>query len=76
MRTRSQTKFVSFTDEEIVLFHDTIDFDAASNAWKANKVSKGNGTYTYACEGKKRDGCKCSLPVSGRTDFCRRHIGK
>jgi hypothetical protein len=67
MRTRSQTKYVSFTYEE------TIDFDAASNAWKANKVSKGNGTYTYACYGIKRDGHKCSLPVCGRTDFCRRH---
>jgi hypothetical protein len=24
-----------------------IDFDEASTAWKANKKSKGNGTYRY-----------------------------
>jgi len=26
-----------------------IDFDGASNAWKANKKSIGNGQYKYIC---------------------------
>ena len=57
MQTRSQTKRVNFELEV------NIDFDGASEAWKANKVSKGNGTYTYACKTIKQNGCKCSLSV-------------
>lgn len=64
-RSRSQT-----------IFTFDIDFDDASNAWKANKVPKGNGTYTYACEAIKLDGCKCSQPVHENTNYCRRHVKK
>ena len=55
MLTRSQTKRVNFILD--------IDFDGASEAWRANKISKGNGTYTYACKTIKQNGCKCSLSI-------------
>jgi len=63
MRTRSQSKHAEFI----------IDFDFASESWKANKISKGNGTYVYACIAIKLNGCKCSQSVSKNTDFCIRH---
>jgi hypothetical protein len=44
MQTRSQTHHVTFLDEH---FPIDIDFDAASAAWKQNKISIGNGSYIY-----------------------------
>lgn len=66
MRTRSQRHLQEYLDD--------IDFDDASTAWKANKVSKGNGTYGYCCKAIKRDGNQCSHEILGRTDYCKRHI--
>ncbi len=62
MLTRSQTKQQLFT----------IDFDEASNAWKANKKSTGNGCYKYVCcTVKNRKQCtkKC-LPGE---NYCKTH---
>jgi hypothetical protein len=50
-----------------------IDFDAASAAWKANKVPKGNGTYAYKCNGILRSGDTCSQKAVANCDFCKRH---
>ena len=47
MNTRSQTKY-----ENSSLYEVDIDFDDASEAWKQNKLSIGNGSYRYLC--KKR----------------------
>jgi hypothetical protein len=72
MQTRSQTlKQMHQISYQYVV---NIDFDAASEAWKSNKISKGNGTYTYKCQAMKRDGCPCSQGVSGWSDYCRRHL--
>jgi len=70
MQTRSQT-LKSFAQYAV-----NIDFDGAEKAWKSNKISKGNGTYTYRCHAIKRDGCPCSQGVSGWSDYCRRHVKK
>lgn len=67
MQTRSQTRNQSQQQYSV-----DIDFDGASEAWKANKVAKGNGTYAYRCEAIKKDGCGCSQMVSGGS-FCKRH---
>lgn len=40
MQTRSQTRYEK---KEVY----TVDFDAASAAWKQNKRSTGNGCYVY-----------------------------
>jgi hypothetical protein len=47
MNTRSQTKYNNGS-----LYEVSIDFDGASEAWKQNKISIGNGSYRYLC--KKR----------------------
>jgi hypothetical protein len=69
MKTRSQTKY-----ENSALYEVNIDFDAASEAWKANKMSIGNGSYRYICckRGKNNNICisKC-LPGE---DYCRVHL--
>lgn len=69
MKTRSQTKY-----EKSTLYEVNIDFDAASEAWKANKKSIGNGSYKYVCakRGKKNNYCisKC-LPGE---NYCRTHL--
>jgi hypothetical protein len=49
MKTRSQTKYKNST-----LFEVNIDFDSASEAWKANKKSIGNGMYKYVFEKKEK----------------------
>jgi hypothetical protein len=65
MQTRSMTKRVQFAVD--------IDFDGASNAWKANKVPKGNGTYGYKCEKIQRNGEPCSHIAAPWSDCCKRH---
>ena len=69
MKTRSQTKY-----ENSALYEVNIDFDAASEAWKANKMSIGNGSYRYICckRGKNNNICisKC-LPGE---DYCKVHL--
>ena len=42
MKTRSQTNY-----ENSALYEVNIDFNEASEAWKANKRSIGNGSYKY-----------------------------
>ena len=42
MDTRSQTTY-----EKNALYEVNIDFDEASEAWRANKKYIGNGTYKY-----------------------------
>ena len=72
MKTRAMIKRAELPVE--------IDFDEASSAWKANKVSKGNGTYGYKCEKLLRNGKPCAhiaVPsLMGGADFCKRHKGK
>ena len=61
MQTRSQTTTVQ------------IDFDEASAAWKANKIPKGNGTYTYRCSAILRSGGPCTQPAQCHKETCKRH---
>jgi hypothetical protein len=65
MQTRSMTKRVQFSVD--------IDFDGASKAWKANKVSKCNGTYGYKCERLTKKGEPCSQIACPFSDFCKKH---
>ena len=69
MQTRSQTRLLNDSRYTV-----EIDFDGASEAWKANKIPKGNGTYAYRCCGLKRDGFPCTQMVSGTSDYCKRHL--
>jgi hypothetical protein len=39
------------------------DFDDASECWKQNKKSVGNGMYVYICEAVCKNGKKCNKKV-------------
>ncbi len=69
MQTRSQTRQLAERKYTV-----DIDFDGASEAWKANKISKGNGTYVYKCDAIKQDGLPCCQMVSGSSNYCKRHL--
>ena len=61
MRTRSKVLSVE------------IDFDEASAAWKANKVSQGNGPSAYRCCSILRNGEPCSQKSITNSEFCKKH---
>jgi hypothetical protein len=69
MDTRSQSKY-----NNSALYKVEIDFDEASEAWKQNKISIGNGSYRYLCKkrGIRNNICvkKC---VQGQ-EYCRVHL--
>jgi hypothetical protein len=71
MQTRSQTKIKSQSKS---LYEVNIDFDGASEAWKANKKSIGNGSYKYICCVVKANGEKCGIKCIPNEDCCKRHI--
>ena len=52
MKTRSQTKHPNVNEKQ-QLYEVNIDFDAASEAWRTNKKSVGNGFYKYICPVEK-----------------------
>jgi hypothetical protein len=69
MKTRSQYKY-----ENSALYAVNIDFDGASESWKANKKSIGNGSYKYVCTKRgKNNNCCISKCLPGE-DYCRNHL--
>lgn len=71
VQTRSETKYQSN-----VLFEVNINFDEASNLWKQNKKSIGNGTYKYVCCSQTKTGKKCNKTCNIGSDFCKIHCKK
>lgn len=69
MKTRSQTKY-----ESRQLFAVNIDFDGASEAWRANKKSIGNGQYKYICEKRCKNNSPCNRKCLAGENFCKSHI--
>ena len=68
MFTRSQSKkYIT------ALFEINIDFDEASKAWKMNKKSNGNGTYSYICLKSTKNGNPCTKKPLQGCDFCKIH---
>jgi hypothetical protein len=55
------------------LFEVDIDFDAASEAWRANKKSIGNGSYKYICTAICKSGKPCSRKPIEDDEFCKIH---
>ena len=68
MLTRSQT--ISYIKP---LYTVEINFDEASEAWKANKKYIGNGTYKYICLQKTKTGNPCKKESLPACDFCKVH---
>ena len=80
MQTRSQLKnnYKQQDNPEKYSFKEykydvNIDFDDASAAWKANKKSKGNGTYRYICQAITKLGKKCLREPINCRDYCKIH---
>jgi len=84
MQTRSQTKlslYKSLNKENVNPTSNmqnkelevNINFDEASEAWRSNKKSKGNGTYRYICLAKTKAGKECSREPIICSDFCKIH---
>jgi hypothetical protein len=69
MKTRSQTK-----SESRQLFEVNIDFDEASEAWRANKKSIGNGSYKYICAKRCKNNKFCAGKCLSGEDYCKTHI--
>ena len=70
MNTRSQIRGA--------LYDVDIDFDDASEAWKANKISIGNGQYKYMpvkCSAliKTNSEQQCSRNCITNSDYCAQH---
>ena len=69
MKTRSQTKYENSAKYEV-----TFDFDVASEAWKANKKSIGNGSYKYVCCIIGNNNTNCSGKCLARENYCKKHF--
>ena len=67
MKTRSQTK-----QQKQQLYEVNIDFDGASEAWKKNKKSVGNGCYKYICVAEK-NGTTCGSKCYKDLSYCWQH---
>ena len=70
MNTRSKTRQL-LQELEFVF-----DFDNASECWKANKKSIGNGCYTYICGAVLKTGGVCQRSPMKCSDFCSVHSKK
>lgn len=69
MKTRSQTKY-----NNLALYEDNIDFDDASEAWKQNKMSIGNGSYIYLCKKMGIRNNKCIKKCLQGEEYCCVHF--
>ena len=85
MNTRSKTKQMNLEMEKektneinkpIVLYKVEIDFDEASEAWRANKKCIGNGHYKYICSQKTKAGNPCKRESLNFCDYCKIHTPK
>jgi hypothetical protein len=69
MKTRSQTNY-----ENSALYEVNIDFNEASEAWKANKRSIGNGSYKYVCAKKNKNNNCCLRKCLPGEIYCKTHF--
>jgi hypothetical protein len=69
MKTRSQTKY-----EKSAKFEVKFDFDTASEAWKANKKSTGNGSYKYICCKLGKNNVHCNRKCLAGENYCKTHL--
>lgn len=56
------------------LYEVTIDFDEASEAWRANKRSIGNGHYRYLCSKKNKNNNCCLIKCLHGENYCKTHL--
>ena len=71
LKIQSQTQIQT---SKKVQFDINIDFDKASNAWKLNKKSTGNGCYKYVCVKIKQNGHQCKNDSLKNCEHCKFHL--
>ena len=71
MQTRSQTNYEKSAKYEVF-----IDFDGASEAWKANKKSIGHSSYKYVCQKSYISGKICNKKCIAGEHYCKTHLKK
>lgn len=77
MKTRSQTKRESEKyNNNVGKYTVEIDFDGASEAWRANKKELPNGCYFYICGKITLNGKKCCRKPLKDCDQCAIHNKK
>ncbi len=69
MNTRSQTKY-----DNSSLYEVLINFDEASEAWKQNKLSIGNGSYRYLCKKRGIRNNMCIKKCLQGEEYCCVHL--
>ena len=72
-KENSKTETNDLMSKYITLYEVNIDFDAASEAWKSNKRSIGNGSYKYVCS-KRYKNNNCITKCLHGEDYCKKHI--
>lgn len=70
VKTRSETSRVQIQ----TIYEVNINFDEASEAWKANKKSIGNGSYKYLCCEKNNKNKNCIGKCLPGLDYCKTHL--
>ena len=58
----------------VPLYEINIDFDEASEAWRANKRSIGNGHYRYLCSKKNKNNNCCLIKCLPGENYCKTHL--
>ena len=61
-------------EKSIQLYDNKIDFDEASEAWKSNKISIGNGIYRYVCQRRGQYNNSCTKKCLQGEDYCETHL--
>lgn len=72
MKTRSQTKYELCAPFEVI-----INFNEASEEWKKNKISIGNGSYNYICCNKNSNSNRnkiCKYKCLPGENYCKKHF--
>lgn len=65
-----------FTRSKAKVHLNFIDFNEASEAWRANKKYVGNGTYKYVCSEITQSGNHCKNNCLLQSDYCKIHSKK
>jgi hypothetical protein len=71
---KPKTETKDLMSKYITLYEVNIDFDAASEAWKSNKRSIGNGSYKYVCTKRYKNNNCCITKCLHGEDYCKKHI--
>jgi hypothetical protein len=64
------------TRSKVCTYSNVIDFSEASDAWRANKQSIGNGSYKYICCSTTKSGNSCKRESTINSDYCKLHTKK